>query len=588
MRPIPAANLNAERSDWIEWISSEYFSGFLCWSGEKLVGFCKEPFSNLSDAARLEEMRVSREKLKQLLSLETLGEDTDGSIQEALNSYLSNGRALIKTGKLDPEEFQKELIKLKTFSELTGYENVAQILSEWIKQLGLLLAKKESKQGGQESQTNLKLSECASEALPLSKERQSVLKTNHYLLAATAQLELQNQLTQACYDSDIDKVRDLIEKKFADPFIPDQDGQQPMAAAIWGLSLEVVGYLETKATLSFSDWISIAEFLQNKYGQVVLSAPTERKETAVYQCSNWGCDKREIVTSISIEKASWVNSDEAIKRRGCDVALNQRLEQIRNCELGLSGWQDPARASERNQARNQITKDKAQVISEFMPWFSERREVMISRLEDKGLVISEDNQLIIEVQREPESESELESESTYGLADNDMDKTQTSGSAGQLEPWITGLYRQSINWFSGWWNSVPKITEHPTSVSEEKIIAQKEVIEKAFSKAESKIERMLLILELSESANKEKLTEECLHYKKEIARYHKEEFIVSAIDLEKLDCVLNKLLGKVCPAPHLFVSARLESMYSAGFFNSMPNSYITPVIAPVDISRLEF
>lgn len=486
---ISSFNLNTERADWIgiEWISNGYVGDFLCWSGEKLTGFCKED----------------------------------------------------------------------TFPE-----------------------KKESKQLKQGYPLDQELSEC-----PVQKQRPSVLKTNDYLLAATAQLELQNQLTQACYDSDIDKVRDLIEKKIADPFIPDKDGQQPMAAAIWGLSLEVMDYLETKATLSFRDWISIAEFLQNKYGQVISSSPTEHKEVAVYQCSRWGCDKREVVTSIRIEDAPWVQSDEAIKRRGCNVALNQRLEQIRNRESNFRKMEYFHSAQENNEARNQITKDKAQIISEFMPWFSERRQVMISRLENKGLIISEDNTLIIEPHTEPEPDSKSESE--YSLATgSDIEKAQTSASAGQLEPWITGLYRQNINWFGSWWNPVPKMIEQSTSMSEEEIIAQKEVVDKVFSRAENKIERMLLILELSDNPNEEKLKEECLHYKKEIARYHKEGFAVSAIDLEKLDRVLNKLLGKVCPTLSLFSSDRSESMYISRFFNSMPNASVTPAIASVDIPRL--
>ena len=86
--------------------------------------------------------------------------------------------------------------------------------------------------------------------------------------------------------------------------------------------------------------------------------------------------------------------------------------------------------------------------------------------------------------------------------------------------------------------------------------------------------------------NKEELTEECLHYKQEIARYHEEGFAVSAIDLEKLDWVLNKLLGKVCPTLNLFSSDRAESMYIPGFFNSTPNASVTPAIAAVDIPRL--
>ncbi len=79
-----------------------------------------------------------------------------------------------------------------------------------------------------------------------------------------------------------------------------------------------------------------------------------------------------------------------------------------------------------------------------------------------------------------------------------------------------------------------------------------------------------------------------LQYKKEIARYHKEGFTVSAIDLEKLDRVLNKLLGKVSPAANLFSSDRAESMYISRFFNFMSNASITPAIASVDIPRLGF
>jgi len=406
----PLLTPQAESPTWTEWMLNGCLGDFLCWSGRKLAVICKDACPKLRNMERLKEMRVNKEELKQFLSLEMLSEDTGIGVPEALNSYLRNGRALVRTEKLSLEEWREELINLKTFSEFTGNENIAEIFSEWIKELDLLLEKKESKH--QEHQTDLGLSECKSQqeratrirdisqtlfcdstsTIP-SVSKESVLKTSRYLLAATAQLELQNQLTQACYDADMETVKDLIEKKLADPFMADKNGQQPMAAAIWGLSLEVMDYLETKAILSLNDWVSIAEFLQNKHGQVIVSAPVvEKEENVVYRNSRGGYDSGRVVTLVTMPGAMWASSDEAFERKGCRGLFNQRLEAIRRREVDLTrAYPSPW---DYNQKRNQMTKDRAEVVSEFIKCFNELRKLMLGRLQEKGLVMSEDDKLL--------------------------------------------------------------------------------------------------------------------------------------------------------------------------------------------------
>ncbi len=93
-----------------------------------------------------------------------------------------------------------------------------------------------------------------------------ILKTRDDL--TFAERKLQTCLTQACYDADIDTVKRLIEEG-AYPTKADENGQEPMAAAIWGLALEVVVYLETKANYSYQDWKRIANNVLSLRGHVL-------------------------------------------------------------------------------------------------------------------------------------------------------------------------------------------------------------------------------------------------------------------------------------------------------------------------------
>lgn len=95
----------------------------------------------------------------------------------------------------------------------------------------------------------------------------SVLKPADNL--SVAQIELQNQLTQACYCADVAKVKELIKKKGADPAIPDKVGQQPLAAAIWGLAFKVMDYLEKTVKYTGEDWQTIAKDLQQRHRKLL-------------------------------------------------------------------------------------------------------------------------------------------------------------------------------------------------------------------------------------------------------------------------------------------------------------------------------
>lgn len=100
-----------------------------------------------------------------------------------------------------------------------------------------------------------------------SSQLQTALKSNQSL--SIEALALQKQLTEACYNADLERVKELIEQQGADPAIAAQTGQQPLAAAIWGLSLEVIDYLESKVGYTEQDWINVVSSLENEQGVVL-------------------------------------------------------------------------------------------------------------------------------------------------------------------------------------------------------------------------------------------------------------------------------------------------------------------------------
>ena len=56
---------------------------------------------------------------------------------------------------------------------------------------------------------------------------------------------LQNELVRACENGDLKAVQTSIEKG-ADPNLPDAEDKQPLSAAIWGMNLEVVSYVQQR------------------------------------------------------------------------------------------------------------------------------------------------------------------------------------------------------------------------------------------------------------------------------------------------------------------------------------------------------
>jgi hypothetical protein len=95
-------------------------------------------------------------------------------------------------------------------------------------------------------------------------QRETSLKSKNGLPAA--QMYVQDRLTEACFNADLELVKELISKHGADPAVPDKDGQQPLAAAIWGLSQNVVDYLQSCVPYTERDWATIAADVQNRHG----------------------------------------------------------------------------------------------------------------------------------------------------------------------------------------------------------------------------------------------------------------------------------------------------------------------------------
>jgi hypothetical protein len=97
--------------------------------------------------------------------------------------------------------------------------------------------------------------------------KKSVLKITEGL--SVVKIELQNQLTKACYNADIDEVKRLVEEKGADPTRSDAKGQQPLAAAIWGLAFDVITYLESQANYTKQDWKQIVNSIVSLHGRIL-------------------------------------------------------------------------------------------------------------------------------------------------------------------------------------------------------------------------------------------------------------------------------------------------------------------------------
>jgi hypothetical protein len=208
---------------------------------------------------------------------------------------------------------------------------------------------------------------------------QTALKTNVGLTAK--QMELQNELAQACYDCEIDKVKGLIEQKDADPAIPDQNGRQPMAAAIWGLSFKVMDYLEEKVAYTQQDWLELSVYVQKKHGAVV----PQTQEIITH--NDW-------LKHYEEKYAPWFYSyNETAARAIPQIHMNwdetqhiDRVERANNDGVYVSISSNPKRII--------YVQNYSYVMRNQVYWLNSMSESMINRLRGKGLVSAENDQLL--------------------------------------------------------------------------------------------------------------------------------------------------------------------------------------------------
>ncbi len=104
-----------------------------------------------------------------------------------------------------------------------------------------------------------------SQNIQVKRNGKSVLKNNEGL--SELQKKHQNQLNHACCSASTEEVKKLVEA--ADPTISNDEGEYPLAAAIWGLSPDAIDYLQQKANYTDDDWRTVAKFLQEKHGAVL-------------------------------------------------------------------------------------------------------------------------------------------------------------------------------------------------------------------------------------------------------------------------------------------------------------------------------
>jgi hypothetical protein len=127
------------------------------------------------------------------------------------------------------------------------------------------------------------------------------LKESHGL--SPQQIQLQNELIKFCYNADLEKVKSLIEQKGADPAIPDDKGQYPLAAAIQGMAIEVFDYLEQLVTLSPDDYAKLSQQLMSTSGYVIPDIPSIRTH------KDW-------LKHFTSKKDRWMYNENQLNRRG--------------------------------------------------------------------------------------------------------------------------------------------------------------------------------------------------------------------------------------------------------------------------------
>jgi ankyrin repeat protein len=159
------------------------------------------------------------------------------------------------------------------------------------------------------------------------------------------------------------------------------------------------------------------------------------------------------------------------------------------------------------------------------------------------------------------------------ISNNEEKNLQTS-SAGQTTSWLTRIYEYG-NSLYGWWNAA--------KTPSEEIFVEEEVVVEAFDEIQRKLIQLLIHLEFSDNPNSN-LRKECLHYQGEIERYHKEDFSVSAAELEKLNCTMDNLQERI--DPNFRFESRQLSANTTGFFNSTLSGNTFQAITQIDIPRL--
>ena len=94
----------------------------------------------------------------------------------------------------------------------------------------------------------------------------SVLKSAQGL--SPRQLRRQNELTKACAEANLERVKQLVAQG-ANLVMPDETGQQPLAATLWEFSFNVLQYLEEQIPYTNGDWQMVAEWLQRRNTRVL-------------------------------------------------------------------------------------------------------------------------------------------------------------------------------------------------------------------------------------------------------------------------------------------------------------------------------
>ncbi len=127
--------------------------------------------------------------------------------------------------------------------------------------------------------------------------------------------KLQNELIIACYNADIEKVKNLIEIQHADPSLPNEEGMTALAAAILGFAFSVLHYLESKVDYQEQDWIDTAKIIQRKHGSLI----SFTNETTTFQ---------QLVTHYESKKQSFLYDPQALELR--------RLQALQTPYLGTN------------------------------------------------------------------------------------------------------------------------------------------------------------------------------------------------------------------------------------------------------------